>query len=139
MGTLYARLAAKVSDADTDCWHGVGGTCCRYGYRRLNTYIPGLKAKRQLTAHIATWLCVQLNPQAPWEVSTDDLFLAYCEFRASGLELNHTCHNTGCRNPAHLQPMTHAENCRERTEWYRALRDARPDPQPQEDEDDIPF
>jgi hypothetical protein len=29
-----------------------------------------------------------------------------------GLELDHTCRNTGCVNPAHLEPVTHAENIR---------------------------
>lgn len=27
-----------------------------------------------------------------------------------GLELDHTCRNTHCVNPAHLEPVTHAEN-----------------------------
>jgi len=29
-----------------------------------------------------------------------------------GLELDHTCRNTYCINPAHLEPVTHAENMR---------------------------
>lgn len=29
-----------------------------------------------------------------------------------GLELDHLCRNVGCVNPAHLEPVTHAENCR---------------------------
>jgi len=29
-----------------------------------------------------------------------------------GLELDHTCRNRRCCNPAHLEPVTHLENCR---------------------------
>lgn len=29
-----------------------------------------------------------------------------------GLELDHTCRNPPCCNPAHLEPVTHAENMR---------------------------
>jgi hypothetical protein len=29
-----------------------------------------------------------------------------------GLELDHLCRNTSCVNPAHLEPVTHAENMR---------------------------
>lgn len=29
-----------------------------------------------------------------------------------GLELDHLCSNPSCVNPAHLEPVTHAENCR---------------------------
>lgn len=28
-----------------------------------------------------------------------------------GLSLDHLCRNTGCVNPAHLEPVTHKENC----------------------------
>lgn len=30
----------------------------------------------------------------------------------AGLELDHLCRNRGCVNPAHLQPVAHAENVR---------------------------
>jgi hypothetical protein len=33
------------------------------------------------------------------------------------LEIDHLCGNTGCINPAHLEPVTHAENMRRA--WLR--------------------
>lgn len=41
--------------------------------------------------------------------------LAYEAFRGpipEGMELDHLCQNPGCVNPAHLQPVTQAENMR---------------------------
>lgn len=33
----------------------------------------------------------------------------------SGMELDHLCHNRGCVNPFHLEPVSHAENVRRRS------------------------
>lgn len=32
--------------------------------------------------------------------------------KPSGLDLDHLCRNRSCVNPAHLEPVTHQENCR---------------------------
>jgi len=34
----------------------------------------------------------------------------------AGMELDHTCRNRACVNPAHLEPVTHAENMRRASE-----------------------
>ena len=42
-----------------------------------------------------------------------------------GLELDHTCSNRWCQNPAHLEPVTHAENVRRGAERSTHCRSGR--------------
>lgn len=37
-----------------------------------------------------------------------------------GMELDHICRNRRCVNPAHLEPVTHEENCRRAREAQAA-------------------
>lgn len=39
-----------------------------------------------------------------------------------GRELDHVCCNKTCVNPAHLEPVTHAENMRRWSQHYRSTR-----------------
>lgn len=134
--TPYARLVANVTEFE-GCWIGNDRTRCRFGYQRANWYVPGLAKAVKLTAHIATWILVQAEAEGVSIVTPDDLYLAYLEFRASGLELDHTCVEPSCRRPAHLEPVTHAENMqRMRDRWaaYRLAAGIAPAYAPEPDE-----
>lgn len=88
------------------CWKATRGGACRYGYVRVWLWIGGADGRQKpFTSHILAWLLDHLGP-----MSRDDLFLAYCELRASGLVIDHICENPGCRRPSHLQPLTQSEN-----------------------------
>ena len=68
--------------------------------------IRGLYGRqKRLSAHILAWLLDHLGP-----MQRDELFLAYAEFRASGLQLDHLCDEPACRRPSHLNPCTQSEN-----------------------------
>ncbi len=91
------------------CWcaTGRGWRFCRGGYARLDVRIRGLDGtQRRLTGHIVAWLLDHLGP-----LSNDDLWLAYCEVRASGLQFDHCCENPDCIRPSHLAALvTQSEN-----------------------------
>jgi len=90
------------------CWVGQDGYQCRFGYRRLDLRIRGLNGRqKRLSAHILAWLLDHLGP-----LERDALYLAYLEFRSSGLQLDHLCHEPACRRPSHLNPCTQSENIR---------------------------
>jgi hypothetical protein len=112
---------------DGDCWCGTDRTTCRFGYRQVNWWVPGLQRPVKLMAHLCTWIWIEAGC-----TTIDELYLAYCEFRASGLVLDHTCVNSSCRNPDHLEAVTQAVNIQRRTE-RRSPRVGAPQP------DEVPF
>jgi hypothetical protein len=88
------------------CWCATSGPICRGGYSRLDVRIRGLGGRQvRLSAHIVAWLLDHLGP-----MERDDLFLAYCEIRASGWQFDHACEEPSCRRPSHLSLVTHKEN-----------------------------
>jgi hypothetical protein len=114
---LFSRLVANTSEPANEqaCWPWTGKRD-RWGYGRVNVYVPGLGKVVTLMAHIAAWVWVEAGCS-----SVDELWLAYQELKASKLELDHTCENESCIAPDHLDPTTRSENM---TRMYerRALR-----------------
>lgn len=112
--TIRERLIANsqpLHDNAQACWIWTGKKRCRFGYGRFNLWVPGLRAHVQLTAHIASWVLLEIGSDA----SADDLFLAYYEFRCSGLEIDHLCVNPRCINDDHLESVTKKVNCERRS------------------------
>lgn len=77
-------------DSASGCWVWLRG-------RDLNGYgyLWDKERKRNVRAHVAYY--EEAHGAVP-----------------NGLELDHLCFNTSCCNPAHLEPVTHLENCRRR-------------------------
>jgi hypothetical protein len=79
-------LLAKTSQVPSGCWLWAG-TIEENGYGRV------YHAGRVVQAHRAVWI----ESGLPLDAS---------------LELDHLCRTRGCVNPAHLEPVTRAENAR---------------------------
>lgn len=85
--TLETFLAKRVIvNPETGCWD-CQGSPLHHGYQAVS--IKG----RSWSAH--RWVFTQAKGEIP-----------------DGLTLDHLCRNTGCVNPEHLEPVTHAENNR---------------------------
>lgn len=86
--TLMERFWARVNrDLDTGCWLWTG-PLNHAGYAAFR--VPG---KTTTTGH-----------RHAYEVMVEPI--------PAGLELDHLCRVRACVNPAHLEPVTHAENMR---------------------------
>lgn len=107
---LWARLMANTSEPENgqDCWRWTG-KLDREGYGQINVWVPGLGRTYTMKAHVAMWCWFSAGAR-----TADDLFLAYREHSASGLELDHLCAERWCINPEHLECVTGSENCRRR-------------------------
>lgn len=89
-GTAAERFAPKCAPPNENgciLWMAAISTGPKGGY---GAFWDGV---RQIRAHIFAW--EQANGPVP-----------------EGLELDHLCRVTACVNPAHLEPVTHAENRR---------------------------
>jgi HNH endonuclease len=107
---VYARLVANTAEPSNDqgCWEWQAKRD-RWWYGRINLYVPGLGRVVTLMAHVALFATFHAAPAC-----ADDLFLAYQEVIASGLELDHLCEMPPCCNPDHLELVTPSENCQRR-------------------------
>lgn len=106
---LWERLITNTHEPENDqaCWIWNGGNTCRYGYGRLNVYCAG--RTHTISAHVAAHVWVKNSP-----ATVDEFMTAYRAFRASRLELDHLCVESGCINPDHTEPVTQLENTRRR-------------------------
>lgn len=103
--TLYERIIANTHEPATDdgCWIWKGELSSN-GYPRISIRVPGLGGEHvKLQAHIALWVWMEAEPQ-----DTDEFWLAYHEFRSSGLELDHACVTPSCVRCT--SPVTRSEN-----------------------------
>ena len=105
---LFARLVANTAEPENEqaCWVWNSKVKCRYGYGRFAVRVSHLQHPVLLSAHVAAWVLTEIGTDA----SNDDLFWACQELVYSKLELDHTCVNTSCINPDHLDLCTHLEN-----------------------------
>lgn len=109
---LYHRLVSNTHEPENGqaCW-AWSGVRDRWGYGRLNIYVPGLARKVKVMAHIALWVWLMAAPG-----SVDDFYLAYQEFVTSGLELDHRCVHAACIYVDHLEPVTSSINAQRRSD-----------------------
>lgn len=107
---LLERLIANTAEPamEDGCWLWTGKRD-RWLYGRLNVYVPGLRERVTVQAHLAVFVCFEAQPG-----NADEFWLAYLELRHSGLELDHLCVSPLCVHPDHTEPVTPAENCRRR-------------------------
>jgi len=105
--SVYAKLVANVVE-DGKCWLGTERERANYGYVRVSLRIGHRQAK--LMAHILMHCIVELRKLGVHEPTNEELYLAYLEFRESGLEIDHECNQPACRFPGHLEPVTRREN-----------------------------
>lgn len=94
-GTWKSRLFSHCEIQPNGCWLWTGATE-RNGYG-LFTGPAGHPVAKMTVAH--RWSYYAMRGPIP-----------------DGMELDHLCNVRGCINPAHLEPVTKAENARRRSE-----------------------
>lgn len=113
--SLYQRLVANTTEPEHDsgCWAWTG----KHGgghYPRFNLWVPGLRRRVTLQAHIALWVWLHAEP-----ASVDEFYLQYRTVTDSGLQLDHLCVTVACVCPDHVDLCTPIENIRRRDDRRR--------------------
>jgi hypothetical protein len=114
---MFHRLVANTDEPENDsaCWPWNGKKRCRFGYGRLNIYVPGLKRSKAFSAHVVMAILNEIGAES----KANDIYLANLELKNSGLEIDHLCENTRCIHPDHLEPCTHQVNIDRRDSRYQ--------------------
>jgi hypothetical protein len=135
-GRLVAQCAEELHVERLGvCWLGHERSKGRGGYLQCKFRVPGLGMKpTHFSAHLVTWVIDQIQSQ-----DLDAVFLAYCEFRASGLVLDHLCEQPACRRPSHLEPVTQKENMQRMRDRRAARLAARGEEFAEESKEPLPF
>lgn len=89
------RFAAKFTpEPNTGCWLWTAAlNNCGYGVLSLGSRVGNTSS-------------VAYAHRVSWELAHGPI--------PEGLTLDHRCNTRSCTNPAHLEPVTHKENCRRR-------------------------
>jgi len=101
LANIPERIARRIEvDAASGCWLWTGAaTSDGYGGTRWHGQHVGV---HRLTYHLLVDASLPIRPGGPH----------------AGLQLDHLCEVRNCCNPAHLEPVTHAENHRRRIERH---------------------
>lgn len=76
----------------------------RWGYGRINVYLPPLARTLTLMAHIVAYAWMHRSEDEHW-------YLTYLDITHSGLELDHICCEPSCIRPCHFRLVTPSQNC----------------------------
>lgn len=114
---LFVRLLANTHEPENynQCWLW-RSKCDDWGYGQINVYVPMVGGNVTMKAHIAQWCWIEADC-----FNANDLYLAYQELQASGLELDHTCVTRHCINIDHIDLVTSAENSQRRNQRIAAM------------------
>lgn len=108
---LHHRIVENTHEPEVSigCWPWKR-TRDRFGYGRINIWIPCLGRAAKFMTHIALLVWIEAQPQ-----DMDEFYLAYLIVTRSALQWDHTCVNAACCNPDHLDLVTPRVNAQRRS------------------------